>query len=105
MTTKSNLSKNKTIPFDPRFAKLGINISAALFLSQAINCQVDEDGWFTKRQSEWQDETGLTIYQQMYARTKLAEMGILEEKQKGMPRQIYYKVNFDNLQNQLCGSF
>lgn len=85
------------VTYQPKFTLLGLNLSGAIFLSQAVAWTNENGGWFTRTMDEWDSVTGLSKYQQKYARTKLVEMGILVEKQKGMPRRIYSCVDFEAL--------
>ncbi|MBE0623474.1 MAG: hypothetical protein IH606_01555 [Burkholderiales bacterium] len=72
------------------------SVTAALLLSQAIcNAQGADpalDGWFSKSQDEWGEETGLTRWEQATARRLLREAGFLEEQRLGMPAKLWFRV-------------
>jgi len=86
---------DRPIAFQRPYVALTGSINAALFLSQACywTTRGDSEGWFFKKQSEWQDETGLTRREQETARKTLKELGILEESLEGIPAQLFYRVN------------
>ncbi len=72
------------------------SVTAALLLSQAI-CTAQEadptlNGWFSKSQDEWEEETGLSRCEQETARRLLREAGFLEERRSGMPAKLWYRV-------------
>lgn len=97
---------DRPIAFQRSFVRLGCGITGALLLSQAIywsNRTKDEDGWFFKSQSEWEDETGLTRYEQEGARAKLMKAGILQEKREGIPAKLFYRVDMRILRAHLLG--
>ena len=67
------------------------SVTAALLLSQAI-CNAQEadrtlSEWFSKSQDEWDEETGLSRWEQETARRALREAGFLEEQRFGMPAE------------------
>jgi len=95
---------DRPIAFQRSFVRLGAGITGALMLSQAIywtNRSEGRDGWFYKTQSDWEDETGMTRFEQEGARKKLRELGVLEEKKQGIPCKTYYRVNLETLQTRL----
>jgi len=71
-------------------------VTAALMLSQAIwTTQAIErtaNGWFSKSQDQWTDETGLTRWEQETARRALRSAGFLEERRVGMPAKLWFRV-------------
>ncbi len=71
-------------------------VTAALMLSQAIwtTQAIDRaaNGWFSKSQDEWSDETGLTRWEQETARRALRSGGFLEERRVGMPAKLWFRV-------------
>ena len=71
-------------------------VAAALMLSQAIwTTQAIDDtanGWFSKSQGEWTDETGLSRWEQATARRALRTAGFLEERRVGMPAKLWFRV-------------
>ena len=90
---------DRPIAFQRSFIRLDIGVTAALFLSQMIywTNRSDDDGWVYKTQEEWEEETGLSRYEQEGARKKLRSIGVLQEKKKGVPARLFYKVDNDVL--------
>ncbi|HEX8464775.1 MAG TPA: hypothetical protein VF627_09190 [Abditibacterium sp.] len=73
---------------------------AAIFLSQAFFWSPrtkNVEGWFYKTQAEWFEETGLTRRHQETARKKLVSLGILEEVRRGLPAQLFFRLNLPRL--------
>lgn len=56
-----------------------------------------DDGWFFSTVENVENATGLTGYQQRKALAKLAELGIVEVQQKGLPKRRYVRVNFEQV--------
>ncbi len=88
----------RPIAFHRSLVSLTGSVTAALMLGQA--CYWDErtddpEGWFWKTRDEWEDETGLTRWEQEAARRKLREHGFLQEKLAGVPARMYYRVDFE----------
>ncbi|MGL1664079.1 hypothetical protein ACSTJP_00070, partial [Vibrio parahaemolyticus] len=69
-------------------------LSQALYWSKRTN---DPDGWFYKSQVEWEEETGMTRYEQEGARKALIKLGVLEELKRGVPCRLHYRVNMKAL--------
>jgi len=95
------------IAFHRAFVRLGAGITGALMLSQAMYWSKrtkDENGWFYKTQSEWEDETGLSRSEQEGARRKLKKLGVLQEERKGVPCKTYYRIDTQALDALLCQS-
>lgn len=95
---------DRPIAFQRPFVALGVGITGALMLSQAVywaRRTSDENGWFYKSQEEWTEETGLSRYEQEGARKKLCSLGVLEEDRRGVPARLYYRVNMAELSAQL----
>lgn len=89
---------DRPIAFQRAFVGLGIGITGALMLSQAVYWSTrtdDADGWFYKTMEEWEAETGMTRSEQESARKKLVKVGVLEEMKKGVPCRLYYRVSLD----------
>ena len=98
------------------FAKAGGGVTVGVFLSQLFYWTgkgSDPDGWIYKTQEEWEAETGLTRWEQETARKRLKRAGVLEEKRRGVPARLHYRVDLDTLidlvsslwenHNQECG--
>ena len=91
---------DKPIAFNRDFVNLGIGITGALFLSQAIYWSKrtkNKNKWFYKTAKEWEEETGMTRKEQETARKKLKALNIIEEKRKGVPAKLHYRVNYTQL--------
>lgn len=91
---------DRPIAFQRAFVRIGAGITGALFLSQAVYWSSrtnDTDGWFYKTQAEWEEETGLSRYEQEGARKSLKKLGVLEEVLYGVPAKLHYRVNVDSL--------
>lgn len=106
----------EVVAFRPKFARR-FGIEAALFIAQAIYWQVHvgPENWFYKRRDaereegvqgkilppstsskqSWEWELALPRRSQELARRKLRDAGLLEEKYRGIPRQLYYRVNLE----------
>ena len=71
-------------------------VTAALMLSQAVwttqTIDPAANGWFSKSQGQWTDETGLSRWEQETARRALRAAGFLEERRVGMPAKLWYRV-------------
>lgn len=92
---------DRPIAFHRCFVDL-CGVNGAIFLSQCIywskRLSSGRGGWFYKTQEDWEDETGLTRREQENARKRLKHFGILEEVVKGIPAQLWFRVNFNALQ-------
>ena len=96
-----------SIAFKPAFAKLTGSTTAALLLSQGYYwCDgrtSQEDGWFYKTAEQWTEELYLSQREQTGAREKLRaihlvdpegnEIPIWEERLRGVPAVLHYRVN------------
>ncbi len=90
------LLPDRPIAFNRDFVKLGIGITGALMLSQAIywsNRTKNKRGEFYKVQAEWEEETGLTLAEQRTALIKLKNKGFLIVEKKGIPAKNYFIVD------------
>jgi len=88
----------KAVAYYPKLARIVGGVKGALFLCQILYWQKkSEDGWVFRTQNQLCEETGLSVNEQQSARAKLKAIGILEERYKGMPRQKFYRVNIDKL--------
>jgi hypothetical protein len=71
-------------------------VTAALMLSQAIaithGLPPETGGWFVRSQQHWQEETGLSRWEQESARRMLREAGFLQEARMGMPARLWFRV-------------
>ena len=96
---------DEPIVFHRSYVPIAGGITPALFLSYAGYVGEDQpkehDGWFTRTQSEWERDTGLTRREQETARRLLRECGLLEERRVGMPAVLWYRVNWVRLREGL----
>lgn len=91
---------DRPIAFQRAFVSMGVGITGALMLSQALYWSKrtdNEDGWFYKTMEEWEAETGMTRSEQEGARKKLVKAGVLEEMKKGVPCRLYFRANLDEI--------
>lgn len=91
---------DRPIAFNRDFVQLGVGITGALFLSQAIywaKRTKNEDGAFYKTIEEWEEETGLTKKEQLTVKKRLSEIGVLTIVKRGIPAKNYFYVNFSRI--------
>lgn len=90
----------RPIAYHRSFVGVTGSVNAAVMLSQAVYWSertTDPEGWFWKTQEEWQEETGLTRYEQEGARGALKKTGFWAEERRGIPARMFYKVAEDDL--------
>jgi hypothetical protein len=96
---------DEPIVFHRSYVPIAGGITAALFLSYASyaydQLPPENEGWFTKTQAEWEQDTGLTRREQETARRMLRERGLLEERKVGMPAVLWFRVNWARLREML----
>jgi hypothetical protein len=90
------------VSFNPVFSEITGNIAAGVFLSQCywITENIVEEGsngWFWRRQSQFERETSFTNDQQQYARNRLIKLNILEEKLVGFLPILHFRLNMEVL--------
>lgn len=91
---------DRPIAFHRCLVSVAGSVTAGLMLSQAIywsRITSDPDGRFWKTRDEWEEETGLSRYEQEGARKRLRELRIMEEKLAGVPARMFFRVNFERL--------
>lgn len=101
------LPGQQVIAFQCAFIRLTGSAMAALMLSQAFywaGRTTDQDGWFWKTAKQWQEETGLSRREQETARKRLRSLGLLEERRRGIPAKMSYRVDMERLQASLAES-
>jgi len=92
------------VAYHAAFAKHFGGVKAAVLLSQLYYWRdkgSDPSGWIYKTTDEIEEETGLSYREQRTARKKLVEAGVLEEDLRGMPAQLYYRVNTQAIERAL----
>lgn len=93
---------DRPIAFHRCFVRLGIGITGAVMLSQAVYWSKrtsDSEGWFHKSIEEWEEETGLTRREQETARLNLR--GILKVDRRGIPARLYFRIDWKELEKSL----
>lgn len=96
-----NLLMDKPVAYRPDLARILGGVKCAVFVCQMLYWTgkgARADGFIWKTQSELEQETGLTRYEQEGARKKLLELGVIEEKRAGIPARMHYRVNLDVLE-------
>lgn len=91
---------SKVVAYRVIFARLVGSAAGGLLLGQALYWSertTDASGWFWKTRQQWTDELGLTRREQEVARKRLRQLGILEERRRGVPAKLYYRVDIDKL--------
>lgn len=64
----------------------------------------EREGWFWKTREEWRLETGLSRREQETARKALLEAGIFEERLRGMPARMHFRIDLERLGGLLARS-
>ncbi|HEY6373873.1 MAG TPA: hypothetical protein VIX37_25095, partial [Candidatus Sulfotelmatobacter sp.] len=86
------------------------SVQAALMLSQAIywlnperhgQSRGKDNGWFWKTRDEWEDELGLSRWEQESARKQLRLTKFWLEKEKRLEHKIYFSIDFVGLEKAL----
>lgn len=95
------------IAFHRRLVDVTASVKAALLLSQSIywtrhgrNIERD-DGWFHKTTAQWERETGLSVKEQASARARLRNLALLEDMRRGIPAQMHFRLNVNELGTRL----
>ena len=102
-----NDALDRPIAFHRVFVKVTGSVTAALLLSQAMywskRVNSNNEGWFYKTRDQWEEETGLSRYEQESARKTLRKMQFWKEELRGVPAQMHYRVDMAALSNtMLC---
>jgi hypothetical protein len=74
-----HLAGSRVVAYHPSFAAIAGGVTAGLFLAQLFYWHdkgSDPDGWIYKTQAEWEEETGLSRWEQETARRRLRERGL-----------------------------
>ena len=99
-----------TIAYHAIFAKAFKSAPTGIFLSQAYfwqenakhrtaetHRQIEGKTFFCKTAADWEEETGLSLEQQMKLRDTLRKVDVLREKKIGLPAQLFMHIDFENL--------
>jgi hypothetical protein len=103
-----SLLSDRPVAYHPDLARILGGVKQAIFVSQLLYWTGKgkrPDGFIWKTQAEWTDETGLSAGEQRTARKHLVEQGILQEKLKGIPAKLHYKLDLDKLQASIEGYY
>lgn len=93
---------DQPIVFNKMYKKITGSVTAALMLSYAAQLTAEAEepargGWFSLDAETWEEDTGLTRKEQITARKRLRELGLLDERKQGMPAHIEFRVNFQRV--------
>ena len=91
---------DRPVAYHPMIAHVLGSVKEALFVSQLLYWHDKgklPDGWIWKTREEWTEETGLSRREIEGARKRLVAKGVLEEKLKGIPATLHYRLNLDRL--------
>ena len=98
---------DRPIAFHRVYAKISGGITSGLMLSQAMYWSTrtnDSEGWFYKTADEWEEETALSRREQETARMRLRNTGFWEEKLRGVPARLHFRIDLDKLISSLAES-
>ena len=96
------LAECATVAYYPEYTTITSSPAAGVMLSQMCDHSVESasnggDGWFYKTREAWRRDTGINRSGQETARRILVEKGIIDERRKGIPAKMHFRVNFDRL--------
>lgn len=96
----------RPIAFNPMLGRLVKSAAAGLLMSQLLYWQGKgrDHEWFYKTIGEMQEETCLTRAEQQTAIKKWKALGVLQTKNKDVPRKRYFKVDYDKLSSMLISA-
>jgi hypothetical protein len=96
---------DRPIAYHRCFVTLTGSVTAAVLLSQAVywsrRTGAGNDGWFWKTGADWEEETGLTRYEQEGARKILRSIGFWEEEKRGIPARLWFRLDLNQLERGL----
>jgi hypothetical protein len=87
---------DRPIAYHASLARALGSVTAGVLLSQFLYWQPrsrDPDGWFWKTQVDIADETALSRTETETARKVLVRAGVLEEKRRGVPAKMHFRIN------------
>ncbi len=87
----------KTLGLEPAFI-LGV-------FADGESTLADENGWFYQTSSTITELTGMTNHKQSQAISKLIEIGVLSQENRGIPCKRYFKINYENLEKLVLKNF
>jgi len=95
---------DRPIAYHRCFVSLTGSVTAAVLLSQAVywskRTGAGNEGWFWKTVDEWEEETGLSRYEQETARKILDRITpqFWEEDKRGIPRRLWFRLHLEQLE-------
>ena len=96
---------DRPIAYHRCFVTLTGSVTAAVLLSQAVywsrRTAEGNGGWFWKTGADWEEETGLTRYEQEGARKTLRSLGFWEEEKRGIPARLWFRLDLVQLERGL----
>lgn len=99
MSFLKQLLSDKPVAYYPSIARILGSPGAAVFLQQIAHWQgTHENQWVFRTQEQFENETALTPDMQNTARKLLKRLDVLEEKHDGMPRRLYYRLKWSNVE-------
>ena len=112
-----SLLGREVFAFHPRLVKLSGRVTAALMLSQSLywsrvlikqnesNNREDREGWFWKTRADWLREIALSKQEQDTARKRLRALPFWQERRKGLPAKMHFRVDVDELARKIDHDF
>lgn len=95
------LLSDRPVAFHPQIARLLGSINAGLLFQQLAywsNTKTDSEpgygAWIWKTQAELESETAMSRYEQEGARKILRRLRVMEEKRRGIPARLHYRINW-----------
>lgn len=82
-------------------------LSELVTLHDLFHDRIDSEGYFFQRMETIEENTGLSAYKQRKCLKTLKNYKIVDTKLKGLPAQLYYKINENNIMElvELCEIF
>lgn len=92
------LFDRKPVAYYPDLADALDSVAAAIFLQELCHWERwSRDGWVFRTQDEIKEATALKRSAQEGARKLLKKMRVVEEKLRGVPARLHYRVDHQNL--------
>lgn len=80
----------------------GILLSQLTYWTRRGTEVVQREGWVFKTAEQWEHETGMSWKVQRRARRILVDLGLLEERNVGIPRRLEFRLNLPELSKRLA---
>lgn len=107
MDAKEILMSNNFWVLNKRIVK-EYGVETALLLSvfaEADKMLSDEEGWFFQTAETIEKLTGMSNHIQTKAINKLKSLGIIKQKNQGIPMKRYFKINYKKIESQVFKNF